>query len=356
MAKNNDYYIGLMAGTSLDGIDACIINHDNQIIATHYLPYPDITKQQIINIINNDINLATIADLDIELGRLFAKATNELIAKENIPKTNIIAIGSHGQTIYHAPQKYSWQLANANIIAQRTNIVVVANFRMADITAGGQGAPLTPLYHQQILGDNDGIIVNLGGIANITLVNNGVISGFDTGPANCLLDAWIYKHNGKKYDKDGAFAKTGSVDKKLLNSLLTDKYFAKKPPKSTGFEYFNLQWLNNYLSGNEQAVDVQATLVELSAKTICDNLIANKNVYLCGGGIHNKTLVTKIVNFATNNKVTTTTKLGVHPDYLEAAAFAFFAKQTINKKPSNIPNATGAQNLQILGGIYQNIL
>ncbi len=346
------YYIGLMAGTSLDGIDACIIDDSNKPIFSHYLQYNNNIQQHIKSLITNKHNLVDIAKLDTKLATLFAQASNELITNSGFTHKDISAIGSHGQTIYHLPKKYSWQLANPAILAAKTKIIVVANFRMSDIAVGGEGAPLSPVYHKYLLQSQDGIIVNLGGIANITINNNNLITGFDTGPANCLLDAWINKCQNKKYDKNGVWAKSGIVNNKLLQNLLADKYFAKKPPKSTGVEYFNLSWLNKHLSGNEPLEDVQQTLLTLSAKTICNNLITNKTVYLCGGGVHNNELITKIKKFATNNKITTTKDLGVSPDYLEAAAFAFFAKQTLAKKSSNIPSVTGAKKECILGGVY----
>lgn len=349
------YYIGLMAGTSFDGVDA-VITKNERIIAHNYLAYNANILAQLKHISQNPVPLASVAQLDLDLAQYFVKTSNELIKKSGLKKADITAIGSHGQTIFHAPKRYSWQLAHPAIIAQKTAMTVVADFRMGDIAAGGEGAPLTPFYHQYLLKDNNGIIINLGGIANMTIVRNGLVIGFDVGPANTLMDNWVQKHQNKPYDKNGTWASSGQIIQPLLTRLLADDYFQKPPPKSSGFEYFNLTWLRQFLSGDENPADIQATLLALTTHSIAKAIekVVPKDlaIYLCGGGIHNKALLVQL-NTLCHNPITTTEALGIHPDYLEAAAFAFFAKQTLNHKPSNLTRITGANNSCILGAIYQ---
>ena len=354
------YYIGLMAGTSFDGVDCALVDANHQLIAHHYLPYPQTIRQQLKSLIIECMPLSFIAKLDISLANLFAQTSNELIKKSKVSKQDIMAIGSHGQTIYHLPGQYSWQIAHPAIIAEQTSLTVVADFRMSDVCADGQGAPLTPIYHQQLLKGKSGIIINLGGIANITIVQNNQVVGFDSGPANTLMDAWIAQHQQKTYDKNGLWANSGQVIPSLLTSLLSDAYFAQKPPKSTGFEYFNLTWLSKYLPENQAPEDVQATLLALTVQSIIKTLPSSLPVYLCGGGVHNTALVSQLESCFrqsvdnANLAFTTTKALGMNPDYLEAAAFAFFARQTLEKKPSNLPSVTYAKGRRILGGIYQS--
>ncbi len=345
------YYVGLMAGTSFDGIDAALIDDDNHLIASYYHTYPSDIVATLKSIISQKHSLATVANLDVKLANLFAQAACELMAKSTINIDNIKAIGSHGQTIYHAPRRYSWQIAHPAIIANISKKIVVADFRMNDIANSGEGAPLTPLYHQYLLGNKDGVVINLGGISNITIVKDNKLSAYDIGPANTLMDAWINQHQNKPYDRDGLWAKSGKVIPVLLQQLLADDYFQKPPPKSSGFEYFNLNWLNKFLTGNESSADVQKTLLALTANSIKNAIPKNLPVYLCGGGASNKTLIQSLKKLC-NNPVTTTSDLGAHPDFVEAAAFGFFAKQTLAQKPSNHPATTGAIKASILGGIY----
>ncbi len=353
MAKTASY-IGLMSGTSLDGVDAVIVEDDcRQIIASHYLPYPNTLKNQLKSLTQSgQTSLKNLAQLDIEVATIFAQAVNQLLEQARPDSKNVEAIGSHGQTIYHQGGAYSMQIGHGALIAEQTSITTVADFRMQDVAAGGQGAPLTPKYHQYLLDGKDGVVINLGGIANITIIKNGGVSGFDTGPANTLLDNWIFTQKQLDYDQDGLWAKTGKADEALLQALLADDYFAEKSPKSTGPEYFNLAWLAQYLSGNEPPQDVQRTLLELSAISISQHIPKDVDVYLCGGGVHNKLLLERLAEQNPNSKITTTEALGVHPDFVEAAAFAYFAKQTLAGKPSNLPAVTGASNERILGAIY----
>ncbi len=349
---NSIYFIGLMSGTSLDGVDAVLVDKNIKLIEKHYLRYPNELKNKLHNINNKKIFLTEFADLDLDLANIYAKACIELINKSNISNEKIMAIGAHGQTIFHKPKKYSLQIANPAIIAEKTNINVIADFRMADIAAGGEGAPLAPYFHKYILAESSAIFVNLGGIANITLIENSKTIGFDTGPANILLDNYCKKYFDKDFDKDGEIAKTGRLNYKLLEKMLTDKYFFQKPPKSTGAEYFNLKWLNKYLPSNIDKNDVMATLTELSAITITKELNPKLDIYLYGGGVHNKFLITRIKKLAENCNIKNVSAIGIDPDFLEAQAFAYFARETINKRCSNEPTVTGAKSKKILGSIY----
>jgi len=229
---------------------------------------------------------------------------------------------------------------------------VVSDFRMNDIAAAGQGAPLTPMYHRHLLQGKEGVVINLGGIANLTQVLKGIVTGFDTGPANTLLDSWIKKSKQLDYDRDGVWARSGLIDERLLNALLADEYFKKPAPKSTGPEYFNLDWLAAYLSGDESPADVQRTLVELTAMSISQQITQGADVYLCGGGVHNLFLAERLAYLNPHSKVSTTNDLGMPVDYVEAAAFGFFAQQTLKGKTSNLPLVTGAKGTRILGAIY----
>ncbi|SMN11187.1 Anhydro-N-acetylmuramic acid kinase [uncultured Candidatus Thioglobus sp.] len=354
MEKTANYYIGLMSGTSMDGVDGVIIDENCQkIISSIYLPYPDFLKTKLAKISQSGkSSLENLAQLDIEVAELFAKVANQLLTESKIDKNNIKAIGSHGQTIYHQGGVYSMQIGHGAIIAEQTGITTIADFRMQDVAAGGQGAPLTPAYHQHILNIQDGIIINLGGISNITIIDNGVVSGFDTGPANTLMDAWIKQEKNLDYDKDGNWARSGTLDKALLGSLIEYDYFQQPPPKSTGPEYFNIDWLSAQLS-QQKSADVQRTLLELTAISISQHIPNAKTVYLCGGGVHNVFLLERLNALNPNSKISTTADLDVHPDFVEAAAFAFFASQTLKNKPANLPSVTGANGGRILGAIYR---
>ncbi|KAA0452467.1 MAG: anhydro-N-acetylmuramic acid kinase [Candidatus Thioglobus sp.] len=353
MAKT--YYIGLMSGTSMDGVDGVVMdNRCENAKATAFLPYPPELKTQLRQLAQRQtVSLKDLAQLDIAVAQLFAQTVAKLLKQKQISKNEVCAIGSHGQTIFHQGGVYSMQIGHGALIAEQTGITTVADFRMQDVAAGGQGAPLTPFYHRHLLAGKDGAIVNIGGIANITIIKNKQTIGFDTGPANTLMDCWINKHKNLDYDKDGLWARSGSVNEALLTALLTDDYFHKLPPKSTGTEYFNLEWLAQYLSGNERPEDVQRTLLELTVKSICANIPTGDKVYLCGGGARNLLLTERLKQQAPTSKIALTDDLGVAADFVEAAAFALFAKQTTNSATANIPAVTGAQGERILGAIYQ---
>ncbi|RUM78711.1 MAG: anhydro-N-acetylmuramic acid kinase [Candidatus Thioglobus sp.] len=346
--------IGLMSGTSLDGVDAVVINTTaTQLLAQTYLPYPKSLKQQLQKLTQSgQTQLKDLAGIDIQVAHFFADAVAVLLKNSNISATDIKVIGSHGQTIFHQGGEYSMQIGHGAIIAERSGITVVSDFRMNDIAAAGQGAPLTPMYHQHLLQGKEGVVINLGGIANLTQVSKGIVTGFDTGPANTLLDSWIKKSKQLDYDRDGIWARSGFVDEYLLNALLADEYFKKPAPKSTGPEYFNLAWLTTYLSGDESPADVQRTLVELTAMSISQQITQGADVYLCGGGVHNLFLAERLAYLNPHSKVSTTNDLGMPVDYVEAAAFGFFAQQTLKGKTSSLPLVTGAKGARILGAIY----
>ena len=365
--SNPAYYIGIMSGTSLDGIDAVLTDLNSQpplLLNTFYQPYDKNLRGQILDLHqsgNNELHLAAM--LSNKLAHCYAKTVTNLLNKHKIKAQSITAIGCHGQTVRHCPQpenNYSIQLGNASLLAELTGITVVADFRSRDIAAGGQGAPLVPAFHQLLFQDSgiNRVIVNIGGISNITsLASNKKIVGFDCGPGNILMDSWCQRHLGTIYDKDGTWAESGETIPTLLEELMSLKFFSAPPPKSTGREIFNLTWLEKYLSGNESPQDVQATLLQLTSRTITDAILIwfpdTTEVYLCGGGARNIALTSKIKISLPGKKVAPTDVLGTNADWLEAFAFAWLAKQTIEGIPSSIPSVTNAKGERILGAIYQ---
>lgn len=368
MAEN--LYIGLMSGTSLDGVDAALVRFDKtniDVLASLCLTLPASLKEEIKSLIDpssDEIN--RLMALDIQLGQLFAKAVNQIVDKAKVNKKNILAIGSHGQTIRHWPNnKYpsTLQIADPNTIAEVTGITTVADFRRRDMAAGGQGAPFAPAFHKHVFHDKkiNRVILNLGGIANITIIaadTNKPVTGFDTGPANTLLNRWTQQQQNKSYDDNGDWGSSGEVNQDLLNVLLEDDFFTLLPPKSTGTEYFNADWLNKKLSNftHLSAENIQASLTALTAKSIADAIslhAANtEEVILCGGGVHNRFLYQQLKDYLPNMSFNSTEKYGLNPDYIEAAAFAWLAKQTIEHKTGNLPDVTGASRAVVLGGVY----
>lgn len=368
MAEN--LYIGLMSGTSLDGIDAALVRFEEnnvEVIASLCLPFTASLKQKIkalINPANDEIN--RLMALDVELGQQFAEAVNQLLIKANAKKENIIAIGSHGQTLRHWPfDKYpsTLQIADPNTIAEATGITTVADFRRRDMAAGGQGAPFAPAFHQHIFHNENKnrIILNLGGIANITILpadKNIPVTGFDTGPANTLLNHWIQQQQNKNHDDKGDWAASGEVNQELLKVLLEDEFFKLKPPKSTGTEYFNANWLDNKLNkfSSLAAEDIQASLTALTAKTVGDAIQTyspqTDEIIICGGGVHNDFLVKQLKLGLPDIGINSSAKYGLDPDYIEATAFAWLAKQTMEHKVGNLPEVTGAKRSVVLGGVY----
>ena len=298
-------YLGLISGTSADGIDAALVRFAPrlEVIGARTFAYPDALRERVLALARNQaaITLGDLGRLDAEVGGHFADAARALLRGAGIGAQQVIAIGSHGQTLCHRPQgrfPFTLQIGDPNVIAERTGIVTVADFRRADVAAGGQGAPLLPALHAAVLADaaTPRAILNLGGIANVTsLIPGRPVLGFDTGPANCLLDAWSQRVRGMPCDEGGAWARSGRVDRALLTRLLDDPYFAAPPPKSTGREVFNLDWLEARLPAGPDPADVQATLLQLSARSIAMALRAHahdvREVYACGGGVHNAALM-----------------------------------------------------------------
>ncbi|MCK5356366.1 MAG: anhydro-N-acetylmuramic acid kinase [Methyloprofundus sp.] len=366
-----EYYIGLMSGTSVDGIDAGLYDFsDNQaqVVDFYYQPYPPQIKQKIHQLCSTHqaISLSDYGELDSQLGLLYAEACIALLQQANITAKHIKAIGNHGQTIYHAPCTefpFTLQIGDANIISQTTGITTVADFRRRDIAAGGQGAPLVPAFHQAMFYNaaENRIIINIGGIANLSILPKNKqenILGFDTGPGNTLMDYWISRHKSYAYDDNGDWAKSGNIQAELLKYLKEDAYFSAPPPKSTGTEYFSANWLNKKLADLPvySPEDVQHTLCQLTAESIADAILkfapeADK-AFICGGGTHNKTLLNALRQ-QLNIPVNSTKTEGVHPDQVEAMAFAWLAKQTLLGLTGNLPETTGAKEAVILGGIYQ---
>jgi anhydro-N-acetylmuramic acid kinase len=365
-----ELYIGLMSGTSVDGIDAALVDFETnqpRLVAFEYLAFPDEIKQRIEQISRADalISLRDYGNLDTQLGGLFAETVNKLLAKADIPATSIKAIGSHGQTVHHVPDDtlpFSLQIGDPNIIAEKTGITTIADFRRRDIAAGGQGAPLVPAFHQAVFGDchEHRVIVNIGGIANITVLPaqpSENIIGFDTGPGNTLMDQWIQHHQNRRFDKNGAWGATGRINRELVLRLKQDPYFQSAPPKSTGKEYFSLPWLAHYSTNAEcPAHDIQASLCYLTAITICDAIHAyapdTQRVLVCGGGIHNAYLL-QLMEQNLACPVDSTEPFGIHPDHVEAVAFAWLARQTLTNQPGNLKAVTGAGRSVILGGVYR---
>ena len=368
--KNSEYFIGLISGTSMDGIDAALININNEAIilkATQSKSYPKKLRESLLSIRDNPhkINIDQLAQLDTWIGENFRDSAISLIKKSGIDRSQIQAIGSHGQTIRHQPKikkPFSLQLGDPNIIAHGTKITTVSDFRRKDIAAGGEGAPLTPIFHKLLFSKNKNnrVILNIGGISNITIISKDSkeVLGFDTGPGNTLLDSWIKENKGDLYDKDGAWAETGKTHRKLLMSMLSDPFFKIPPPKSIGFEYFNLNWINKFHKDiNITPSDIQRTLVDLTAESIAIHIEKfSKNtdeIILCGGGPKNITLLSALKKRMPSIQFSLTEDYGFDSDYLEAIAFAFLARQTLLKKPGNIKSVTGASEEIILGGIYQ---
>jgi anhydro-N-acetylmuramic acid kinase len=359
----SDLYIGIMSGTSLDGIDAALVDLSQaapRLVASHYQPYAQPLKEALLDLhqpAHNELHQAQL--IANRLAREYADATLTLLKKADMP-ARIQAIGCHGQTVRHRPEHgYTIQLNNGALLAELTGIHVVSDFRSRDIAAGGQGAPLVPAFHDRVLRHPDihRVILNIGGIANLTDLPPGNSTiGFDSGPGNLLLDAWIARHQGKPYDTDGAWAASGKIMPALLQRLLAESFFAATPPKSTGRDLFNLAWLERHLTGNEAPADVQATLLALTGDSIAAAVqrfcAGVEEVYLCGGGAHNAALVSHLQRALPQCRIEKTETLGIAADWMEAIAFAWLAQQTLQLRPANLPAVTGARHACVLGAIY----
>jgi len=363
--SKSELYIGLMSGTSLDGIDAALLDLSGSmpsLLATHYQAYPEPLRETLLALhqpTQNELHRTLL--MANELAQGYATAIDALLLAAKINPTQVRAIGCHGQTIRHRPESgYTVQLGNAALLAELSGITVVNDFRSRDIAAGGQGAPLVPAFHHKMLRHPDlhRVIVNIGGISNLTDLPPGqVTSGFDCGPGNLLMDAWIKRHLGHSYDKDGAWAASGVVIPALLQTLLDEPYMLASPPKSCGRDLFNMRWLELKLRGNEAPADVQATLLALTGQAISAAILrycpGAKEVYLCGGGAHNLALLKYLEKALPNCRIQLTDRLGIEADWLEAIAFAWLAQQTLQGSCANLPEATGARHPCILGAIYQ---
>jgi anhydro-N-acetylmuramic acid kinase len=367
-----DYYIGLISGTSMDAVDAALVDLNGRlpVLQNHCsLPIPARLRERLAAVaVGAEITLAQLSELDVRLGHLFADAALDLLGDSGIRPEQVAAIGSHGQTVFHrpgGPYPTSVQIGDPNIIAQRTGITTVADFRRRDMAAGGQGAPLVPALHEAVFRQNgrERVVVNIGGIANVTLLPGDPragISGFDTGPGNTLMDAWIRKQQRKSKDDRGRWAASGEVDEALLARMLKDPYFRRPPPKATGREYFNLAWLEKQLKRHKKRLlgrNVQATLCELTARTLRDAILDHaphtEEVLVCGGGAHNLALMLRLQLLLGDIRVVSSEEFNVDPDFVEAIAFAWLAKQTMTGRAGNVPSVTGAGEAVILGGIYQ---
>ena len=367
----NQYYLGLISGTSADGIDAALVRFDGD--ATHARPelafgrtYPwdPALRARLVELGQRTamLTLDEVGELDVRIGRAFAQAAKAAIEASGVATADIAAIGSHGQTLRHRAQgeiPFTLQLGDPSTIAERCGLRVVADFRRRDVAAGGHGAPLVPAFHAATLHSDaeDRAALNLGGIANFTLLPaNGAVHGFDTGPANGLMDAWCLRHSGQAYDMGGGFAAQGRIDEALLARLLDEPWFALPPPKSTGRDQFHLAWVESKLRGDEAPADVQATLLALSVRTIADALRAaqphTQRVIACGGGVHNPLLMAALGAAMPGSVVESSAMHGLDPDFVEAMAFAWLARETLAGRPGNLPAVTGAAGPRVLGAIY----
>lgn len=336
-----------------------------RVVAARTYAYPLALRDRVLALAraNAAVALDDFGHLDVEIGECFAEAALALLREAGVAPEAVAAIGSHGQTVCHRPggaHPFTLQIGDPNVIAERTGIATVADFRRADVAAGGQGAPLLPALHAAIFAAASipRAILNLGGIANATLLVPGSeVIGFDTGPANCLLDAWATRHLDAARDDGGAWAASGRVDDGLLGALLAEPYFTAPPPKSTGREHFNLDWLDARLAAGLAPADVQATLLALSARTIADALRASgaREVYACGGGVHNAALMAALRRELPEARVDTTATLGLDPDFVEAAGFAWLARARLAGQPGNLPSVTGARGPRLLGGIFRGV-
>ena len=364
-ASKTELYVGIMSGTSLDGIDTALLDFSGstpRLLATHYQAYPETLKETLLALhqpTQNELHHTQL--VANELAHKYAAATKSLLVSARVSPQQVRAIGCHGQTIRHRPDAgYTIQLGNAALLAELSGITVVNDFRSRDIAAGGQGAPLVPAFHHKMLRHPDihRVIVNIGGISNLTNLPPGqATSGFDCGPGNLLMDAWINQQLGQSYDKDGAWAASGVVIPTLLQAFLDEPYLLASPPKSCGRDLFNMNWLERQLHGNEAPADVQATLLALTGHAIGDAVLrycpGAEEVYLCGGGAHNLSLLTYLIEALPNCRIQLTDQLGIEADWLEAIAFAWLAQQTLQSHCANLPEATGARHPCILGAIYQ---
>lgn len=364
-------YIGLMSGTSLDGVDGVLaeFSTDGSIrtVATAYLPFPPALRDDLLRLqtpTENEIHVEALSANG--LARVYSECVSRLLSTSGMAPANVKAIGAHGQTIRHRPEYgYTRQINNPALLAELAGIDVIADFRSRDIAAGGQGAPLVPAFHQAVFGDDKEVrvVANIGGIGNISVLNRGEsIIGFDTGPGNVLMDAWISRHLGKAYDADGAWAASGTEIPDLLAAMMTEPYIALPPPKSTGRDLFHIEWLNNKLAGYTSAApaDIQATLAAFTAESLAESVAGHAphaaSVYVCGGGAYNAHLMQRLQQALNRRahpvRVQSTDALGISPNHVESLAFAWLAYRHVLRQAGNLPSVTGARGMRILGAMY----
>lgn len=364
-------YIGLISGTSMDGVDCALVDCSGstpRVIDFNTTEFAPKLKQRLLALTTNQgIDLRGLGSADIEVARFFAQAVRSLLAAHKLSSADVVAIGSHGQTIWHEPPQraaqypFTLQIGDPNTLAEQTGITVVADFRRKDMAAGGQGAPLVPALHRELFRSNDmdRIVLNLGGIANITLLpkNGSTCLGLDTGPASVLMDAWVKRHRNQDYDENGAWAASGRVNAALLHVLLDEPYFRLPAPKSTGREFLNVAWLEQKLAKFPAItpVDVQATLLEFTVQTVrgeIAKLLTSGEVIACGGGARNAALLKRLQEVLPGFALRISTELGIHADCVEAVAFAWMARKTLHREPVDFSAFTGARHPVIAGGIY----
>jgi len=365
-------WIGLMTGTSMDGVDAALVRlpHDDEpgrieLIATHFIAMTDDLRGRLA-LVDGDTPVRVVTALDAELATVYAMAVAALLGNAGIAREKIAAIGCHGQTVWHAPDQdppVTLQLGDPNRLAELSGITVVADFRRRDMAAGGQGAPLAPAFHHAFFSDpqEHRAAINIGGISNLTVLPQGrspAITGFDTGPGNVLMDGWIQRHQGARYDADGAWAASGRVLQDLLQDLLSHPYFSQPPPKSTGRETFNMYWLDTVLTrhtGSEPA-DIQATLLALTTESIAmavrEHAPDCRQLLLCGGGAANDRLRQVLATALPGVTIQASDAVGMPADWVEAAGFAWLARETMAGRCSNVPAVTGARRAVVLGGVW----
>jgi len=369
MTSVPELYAGLISGTSMDGIDAALLAFSEQrcdTIATRSHPYPDALRDELLRV-SRDPDSCTLDDLgrlDRRVGECFRDAALHLLAESQTDAGDVIAIGSHGQTLRHRPDAdapFTLQIGDPNVIATGTSITTVADFRRRDLAAGGEAAPLTPAFHAWLFGDDaeDRVVLNIGGIANVTILpaDSGNVTGFDTGPGNTLLDAWIREQKNQPFDEDGRWAASATASAELLERMLADPYFGRPAPKSTGFEHFDLAWIERMFGDDPTPPEtVQATLLDLTVDSITQQIRklapTAGRIMVCGGGVHNGAMMQALGAALTPTPVVSTAESGLDPDWVEAAAFAWLARQTLAGQPGNLPSVTGARGAEVLGGIY----
>lgn len=357
-------FIGLMSGTSLDGVDAVLADFSFEtyrVVSHVHLPFEAALRESLLELtVPGPDEIEKAGRLGCVLARRYADAVSQVLAQAGIAAHRARAIGCHGQTVRHRPEQgFTLQIGNPALLAELTGIAVVADFRSRDVAAGGQGAPLVPAFHAMAFGDvaETRAILNVGGIANVTLITPGSpVLGFDTGPGNCMMDLWIHRHLGHSFDAGGSWAAGGQPLPELLAKMLADPFFARSPPKSSGRELFNSGWLARLVDGSETPQAVQSTLLELTVETVSRAIEGAarpiSRLIVCGGGAYNDALMQRLRDRLAPRPVESSARYGLDPDHVESTAFAWLAERTVKGEPGNLPEVTGAAGRRILGAIY----